>query len=372
MNSSKIIVKTKSKTYPIFFGNGVLNTTGKIIKKKLPGVKKIAIISDKNIPLIFLQKLSKSLSSYNIKIYRMIATEKTKNFQVANKLIEKLLNDNLNRSDCIIAFGGGIISDLSAFVSNLTKRGIKFINIPTTLLAQVDASIGGKTGINSIQGKNLIGTFYQPDFVLIDISILNSLPHREMICGYGEILKHSLILDRKFFLWLCKNAKKIINSKEKKLLKYAIIKSCKIKARIVNKDEKEKNLRMILNFGHTFAHGFEGAKNFSKKLNHGESVLLGMMMASQLACKKKILPINEFNLIKNHYINLNLPMNISKIFYKKEVNKIVSFMKKDKKNLDGKIRLILIKKIGKTNWPNNFKITNNEIKQFLLKSFTNN
>ena len=175
-----------------------------------------------------------------------------------------MLKNNLNRSDCIISFGGGVIGDLSAFVSNLTKRGIKFVNIPTTLLAQVDASIGGKTAINSIQGKNLIGTFYQPDFVLMDTAILKNLPRREMICGYGEILKHSLILDRKFFFWLCKNGQQIINRKSYSLLVKAIIKSCKIKSAIVTKDENEKNLRMILNFGHTFAHGFERTKKFEK------------------------------------------------------------------------------------------------------------
>ena len=140
--------------------------------------------------------------------------KKTKSIKVVNKIIEKLLKDNFNRSDCVIAFGGGVLGDLSAFVSNLTKRGLKFVNIPTTLLAQVDASIGGKTGINSEQGKNLIGTYYQPDFVLTDTSVLKSLPQREMISGYGEILKHSLILDKKFFLWLSKNAKKIVNKKK--------------------------------------------------------------------------------------------------------------------------------------------------------------
>jgi len=228
MENTKIVIKTKSKSYPIYFGDEILNTAGKIVKKRLPNVKKIVIISDKNIPSIFLKKLSKSLRKYNLKIYKVVAKEKTKNFKIANKLIEKLLQNNLSRSDCIIAFGGGVIGDLTAFVSNLIKRGIKFVNIPTTLLAQVDASIGGKTGINSSQGKNLIGTFYQPDFVLTDIYMLNSLPRREIICGYGEILKHSLILNRKFFLWLSKYAKKIINDKDKNILKKAVIKVVKL------------------------------------------------------------------------------------------------------------------------------------------------
>ena len=336
-----------------------------LIKKNLPGVKKICIISDNNLPKLLLKKLTKSLKKYKLKVYKLSANEKTKSLKVANKIIEQLLKDNFNRSDCIIAFGGGVIGDLSAFISNLTKRGLKFINIPTTLLAQVDASIGGKTGINSNQGKNLIGTFYQPDFILSDVSVLKSLPKREIVSGYGEILKHSLILDKKFFLWLFKNGKKIINRKNNFILKKAIIKSCKIKCGVVNKDEKEKNLRMILNFGHTFAHGFESAKNFTKKLKHGEAVLLGMMIASDLSNNKKKLSFKELLLIKKHYINLKLPMNINTIFKKKEINKIIFFMKKDKKNIDEKINLILLEKIGKATKPKKIALHFREIKKFL-------
>ena len=271
--------------------------------------------------------------------------------------------------DDIVIVGGGIIGDLSAFIASVTKRGIKFINIPTTLLAQCDASIGGKTGVNSISGKNLIGTFYQPDFVLTDTYMLNSLPRREIICGYGEILKHSLIVNRKFFLWLTKHGEKILENKDKNILKKAIIKSCKIKSQIVRKDEREKNLRMILNFGHTFAHGFEAAKSFSKKLNHGEAVLLGISIANELAYDKKILSSNDLNLIKRHYISLNLPNKLSKFFKKKEINKIVYFMQSDKKNFNEKINLILLKKIGKTTKPNTFSIDRIKLKNFLLKCY---
>ena len=369
MKNTKIIVKTKSKAYPIYFGDGIINKVSTLIGKNLPNVKKICIINDKNLPPLLLKRLRKSLKKYNPKILNLSVNEKIKSFRVANKIINVLLKDNFNRSDCIIALGGGILGDLTAFISSLTKRGLKFINIPTTLLAQSDASIGGKTAINSYQGKNLIGTFYQPDFVLIDISLLNSLPRREIICGYGEILKHSLISNKKFFLWLSKNAKKIINNKDKNLLKIAIMKSCKIKSKIVSRDEKEINLRMILNFGHTFAHGFEGAKNFSKKLNHGEAVLLGMMIASQLSYKKKLLSLEDLTLIKKHYLSLNLPMKIKKIFKKKEIDKIIYFIKKDKKNLNEKINLILIKKIGKVTKPNSFAIKSSELKKFLIKQY---
>jgi len=365
MKSNKLIIKTKSKTYPIYFGNNILRSAGKLIKKNLPEVKKICIISDNKLPQILLEKLVKSLKRYDLKIYKLNANEKTKSLKVANKIIENLLKDNFNRSDCIIAFGGGVLGDLSAFVSNLTKRGLKFINIPTTLLAQVDASIGGKTGINSNHGKNLIGTFYQPDFVLSDVSILKSLPLREIISGYGEILKHALILDKKFFLWLAKNGKEIINKVNDTLLEKAIFKSCQIKSSIVKKDEKEKNLRMVLNFGHTFAHGFERAKNFSNKLNHGEAVILGMLIASNLSNKKKLLPNKDLILIKKHYADLNLFTTMKNFFKKNEINKIVNFMKQDKKNTDNKINLILLERIGKTTKPKSISLKPKELKKIL-------
>jgi len=365
MKNSKLIVKAKSKTYPIYFGSDILNTMGKLVKKNLPGVKKICIIADKKLPKILLKQLIKSLKKYDLRIYKLSANEKIKSFRIANKIIEQLLKDDFNKSDCIIAFGGGILGDLSAFISNLTKRGLKFVNIPTTLLAQADASIGGKTGINSNQGKNLIGTYYQPDFVLSDVSILKSLPQREMISGYGEILKHSLILDRKFFFWLSKNGKKIINKKNNTLLTNAIVKSCKIKSKVVDKEEQEEKLRMILNFGHTFAHGFEGAKKFSKKLNHGEAVLLGMIIASEFSVKRKLLAFKEFSLIKKHYFSLKLLMNINKVFKKNEINKIIYFMKKDKKNTNEKISIILLNKIGKVVPPKRYSFKVNDIKKFL-------
>ena len=369
MTNGKILVSNFIKQCPIYTGSGILNSIAKIIKNKLPNVKKIAIIADQKLPQYLIAKLKLSLKKYDLKIYKLNSKDKIKNITIAIRLIEDLIKNNFNRSDCIVSFGGGVLSDLSAFVSSVTKRGIKFVNIPTTLLAQVDASIGGKTAINSKQGKNLIGTFYQPEFIIADIALLNTLPNREMISGYGEILKHSLILDKKFFFWLMKNGKKVIQ-KNKNALKYAITKSCKIKAKIVNLDEKENSIRMVLNFGHTFGHAFEATKKFSKKLNHGEAVLLGMMTACEFSHKKKLLPLNDLALIKKHYFNLNLPKNIGDYFTKKDVNKITYFMIKDKKNFSKKINLILLKKIGKTIKPGNFLVNTTEIKKFLNSKLT--
>ena len=175
-------------------------------------------------------------------------------------------------------------------------------------------------------------------------------------------------MDKRFFIWLKKNGKNILNLKNKIVVQKAICQSCSIKAKIIEKDEHEKDLRMILNFGHTFAHGFEGAKNYSKKINHGDAVLMGMLAACELSYKKKLLPLKDLNLIREHYFNLNLPKDLKKQFKKEEVNNIVHFMQKDKKNMNEKINLVLIKKIGKTTKPNECILNSEEIKSFLLKS----
>ena len=222
---------------------------------------------------------------------------------------------------------------------------MEFVNIPTTLLAQVDSSIGGKTGINSNHGKNLIGAFHQPHLVISDISFLKTLPKREIICGYGEILKHSLIADKKFFLFLNKNGSKILNL-ESPFIEKAIFKSCSIKKKVVETDEKEIGLRKILNFGHTFAHAYEASLGFSKKLNHGEAVILGMNTALKFSYNKNFLKKHEYNLIVSHMIKSKLPNSIKNYFSSKDVKKIISFMIKDKKNVTKNINLILLKKIG--------------------------
>ena len=220
-------------------------------------------------------------------------------------------------------------------------------------MAQVDSSIGGKTGINSKYGKNLIGTFYQPSLVISDTAFLKTLPKREIICGYAEIFKHALIMNKKFFNYLDKNAKNILNLK-KPYLENTIFQSCLIKKKVIEKDEKEKNIRKILNFGHTFAHAFEATNNYSKKINHGEAVLLGIICASNFAKQNNIINIDDYKKIINHYKKLNLPIKINNFFKKNKINKILSFMKKDKKNSSKKINLILLKKIGSVSYSYQF------------------
>ena len=349
MKKTNLIVKTDSHKYSIVIGDGLLNNISTELKKKFLNFNKCLIIVDKKVPKKLVNQIYSSLKIKKKYIHLFNSSEANKNQISINKILNILLKKNFYRDDCIISVGGGITGDVTGYAASIFKRGIKFINIPTTLLAQVDSSIGGKTGINSNYGKNLIGSFYQPSLVISDINFLKTLPRREIICGYAEILKHSLILNKKFFNFLDKFGNKII-SLNKINLKMAIYESCLIKKKIIQLDEKEKNLRKILNFGHTFAHAYEATMKYSNKLNHGEAVLLGIISAIKFAKINKILSIKEFDLIYNHFEKLNLPRKINKFFIKKDINKILSFMHKDKKNKNDKINLVLLKKIGKATY----------------------
>ena len=364
MKKNKLNVKTKSQKYPIIIGSGLNKIIGKIIRKNMKNFHKCFLIIDKKVPKKFIISIKKSLKQKKIYTYLFSASEANKNFENTNKILEVLLSKNFTREDCIISIGGGITGDISGFVANLYKRGLKFINVPTTLLSQVDSSIGGKTGVNSKHGKNLIGSFYQPNLVISDTQFLKTLPKREIICGYGEILKHSLINNKQFFNFLDNNYKKIINLSSP-FIEKTIYESCKIKKNIVEKDEKEKGLRKILNFGHTFAHAYEASLGFSKKLNHGEAVILGMQTALDFSLDKKLIKKNEFKSIKNHIIKAKLPVSINKFFKLKDLSKIISFMTKDKKNNSSKISLVLLKKIGFPIF--NKQYTKKELSVFLKK-----
>jgi len=345
MNLIKLQVKTRNQKYPILIGSNILSKLQDILKKNLISFNQCLIVVDKNVPKKLISKILNSLPKKKIILHSFNASEKNKNQKSVDNILSILLSKNFNRNDCVISVGGGITGDVSGFAASIFKRGLKFINIPTTLLSQVDSSIGGKTGINNKYGKNLIGSFYQPILVITDIIFLKSLPKREIICGYGEILKHAIIADKKFFTFLNTSGFKILNLKSP-FLEKAIFKSCSIKRKVVESDEKEIGLRKILNFGHTFAHAYEATLGYSKKLNHGEAVILGIKTAAKFSLLNSNLNIKEFNLIESHLNKLSLPRNINKFFSIKNLNKILSFMKKDKKNNTNKISLVLLKKIG--------------------------
>jgi 3-dehydroquinate synthase len=345
MKPIKLNIKTKTQQYPIIIGSNLMSNILKIIKDNSLNFKQCLLVVDKNISIKIVSKIKKSLNTKNIYVHFFIASEINKNQNSVNKILDILLSKNFSREDCLMSVGGGITGDISGFAASLFKRGLKFINIPTTLLSQVDSSIGGKTGVNTKYGKNLIGSFYQPNLVISDIQFLKTLPKREIVCGYGEILKHSLIANKNFYNFLNKNNNKVFNLSSP-FIEKAIYESCKIKKNVVEKDEHEKKLRKILNFGHSFAHAYEASLGYSKKLNHGEAVILGMKTALNFSLKKNLLNKNDHKSIINHISNFNFPSSINKFFKVKDLNKILSFMLKDKKNNSDKISLVLLKKIG--------------------------
>ncbi len=355
-------VKTKSKHYNIYIGYNVISQLNKIINKEKIKFKKALLVVDRKIPKYFIKRIKSKINSEKKLIYFFNASERNKNILNVNLILEFLLKNNFTRNDVIICLGGGIVGDISGFAASIYKRGLKFINIPSTLLSQVDSSIGGKTGVNSRLGKNLIGSFYQPDIVISDTMLLNSLPKREIICGYAEILKHSLIKSKKFFLFLDKNLKKILKL-EKKIIEKAILESCKIKKQIVEKDEREKNIRKSLNLGHTFGHAYEATLNYSKKLNHGEAVLYGIYSSINLSKRLKTISNKDYQLISSHLAKLHFD-DLNKFFNKKDLNKILSFMVTDKKNTSKKINFITLKKIGVVN-------INNQLNTDYVKKFIN-
>jgi len=363
MKTYNIKINTNTKRYSIIIGSDILKNISKILVNQKIFFQKCLIVTDGNIPNKFKLLLKKKLKLKKIFFYNFKALEKNKNYKSIHKIQSILFNKRFNREDCVISFGGGITGDVVGFASSTFKRGIKLINIPSTLLSQVDSSVGGKTGINNKFGKNLIGSFYQPDLVISDIKILNSLPYREIICGYAEILKSSLIDNSKNFYFLEKNLNNILNLKSP-FIEKAIINSCKLKKKIVEKDEKEKNIRKVLNLGHTFAHAYESTMKFSGKLNHGEAVIIGIKNAIKLSKEKKILSEKNFQLINNHINKIGLKKKIDRLFKKKDLDKILKFMKSDKKNISNKINLILIENFGKIKL--DFEIDPLKLKKFLI------
>ena len=368
MTTIKLIIKTKTEKYPIIIGTYIINNLNFYLNKNSIIFDKCLLIIDNNVPISLISKITKSLKKKKIYKFKFKASEKNKNINNVNKILQILLDKNFSRKDCVITIGGGITGDVGGFVSNLYKRGLSFVNIPTTLLSQVDSSIGGKTGVNTKEGKNLIGSFYQPKMVISDIQFLKSLPKREIICGYGEILKHSLILNKKFFSFINSNSEKIFNLKSP-FIEKAIFESCKIKKTVVEKDEKEKGLRKMLNFGHTFAHAFEATLGYSKKLNHGEAVILGIVTALKFSLNSKLISQENYNTILKHIRDTKLPSNIKDYFSHQDLNKIMEFMSKDKKNFSKKINLILLKKTGSS--VINKEYNKIKIRDFLKKELIN-
>lgn len=364
----KIKVNLGKRSYEIILNANILKNFAKYLTNLQIG-KKILIVTQKKVPITIIRGVKNNLVRNNYQVFTLVlpSGERYKNFDVFMKIIHFALKNKLERNDSFLAIGGGVITDLTGFAASIYFRGINFLCIPTTLLAMTDAAIGGKTGINLKEGKNLIGTFYQPKIVIVDPCCIKTLPKREFLTGLGEVIKYSLIdssVSKRppryaFFKYLKKNINKI-KKLEINTLSKIIYHSIKVKAAIVSLDEKESGLRSILNLGHTFAHGIEQAYNY-KKYTHGEAVGIGICLATRLAAKHKFINQNSAKEIISLVYNFGLP---TKLENKKKINQIIKAMTLDKKIKDGKLRFILpFREIGKVKIFNNIKIS--EIKTLL-------
>ncbi len=370
MKENKITVKLKDKSYDIFIRKNILSNAGKYISN-LKISKKILIVTQNKIPKMFINKVRQSLHKAGFKVFLLVlpSGEKYKNLDSLLKIVNFAIKNRFERNDSFCALGGGVVSDLTGFAASVYYRGNNFICMPTTLLAMVDAAIGGKTSINIKEGKNLLGTFYQPKIILIDPECISTLLKREFLVGMGEVIKYALLENtaksrfskKGFFHFLLRNKKNILRNDSEAILKI-ITHSVTVKAKVVSKDEKESNLRAILNLGHTFAHGIEQAYNYTK-YTHGEAVSIGMCLASKLAYNHGFITEEEMKSTINLITSYSLPTKLDSL---SKLNQILKSMLLDKKVKDGKLRFVLPdKKLGSVKIVSD--ITLEEVKS-LLKS----
>ncbi|MFA6468625.1 MAG: 3-dehydroquinate synthase [Bacteroidota bacterium] len=344
MSTNSIVrVPLGNRSYPIYIGSGLLTTAGTIFRKHNIS-RSVVIITDQTVASRYLPLVRKSLLSKKFSVHTIIlpSGEGQKSLGTAKRIYSELLERNMERSSTIVALGGGVIGDLAGFIAATYQRGIGFVQIPTTLLAQVDSSVGGKVGINHPLAKNMIGAFYQPKFVLADTSVLATLPKREMISGLGEVVKYGIILDKKFFSFVEKNLEKAL-SRDQSVLAKMIRRSCALKSSVVARDEKEDHLRAILNFGHTIGHALEQAGKFGI-LKHGEAILYGMVAEAYIACAMGMLSIQELERIEFMVNRLPIPFLTS---LKLNSSALLATMRKDKKTKNGVLRMPLPNSIGK-------------------------
>lgn len=339
----KLKINLKERSYPILIENGFLKELGEYIKSQIPTARRSFVITNTVVDTLYGDVVMQSLDAAGLSPAKGVIPdgEEYKSLQTATDLYDRLVAHSLDRSSVVISLGGGVVGDIAGFVASTFMRGLSFVQVPTTLLAQVDSSIGGKVAVNHPAGKNLIGAFYQPQLVFIDTATLNTLPKAELIAGMGEVIKHGMIVNADYFDWVEANLTRIDNL-EPMTLNQLVFGSCTIKGRIVEVDEHERNIRATLNFGHTIGHALETLTHY-RRYRHGEAVAIGMAQATRLAhLKGMIKPLHVerlINLLRNAGLPVAFPEDIAPA-------DILETIKQDKKSFQGKVKLILPTAIG--------------------------
>jgi 3-dehydroquinate synthase len=345
--AATVPVPLGSRSYDIEIGSGLLPHAADLLEKQLTR-KKTAIVTDVNVAKYHLATLQASLDAAGIHHSAIVMTpgEATKSYAGLAEVCDKLLAAGVERKDQVIALGGGVIGDLAGFAAAILRRGVHFIQVPTSLLAQVDSSVGGKTGINSPHGKNLVGAFHQPSKVLIDLDLLKTLPMRQRSSGYAEVVKYGLLGDPGFFQWLEQNVEGVLNCGQG-VVDHAVRVSCETKARIVAEDETETGVRALLNLGHTFGHALEASTGYSDVLLHGEAVAIGMVQAFRFSEQQGLCAEGTADRVVLHLKRAGLPVAVTEIKALLPLPKeMVEIMRQDKKASAGKLTFILTRGIG--------------------------
>lgn len=349
MIRNTVHVDLPGRAYDVLIGPGLLPQAGTLIAPLLRRPQ-VAIITDETVAALHLSTLQASLDAAGIKhsALALPSGESTKGWPQFSRAVEWLLSEKVERSGIVIALGGGVIGDLAGFAAAVVRRGVRFVQIPTTLLAQVDSSVGGKTGINTPQGKNLVGAFYQPSLVLADIDLLSSLPTRDFLAGYGEVVKYGLLGDADFFDWLEENGPKLRDG-DLAARVHAVTRSVQMKAEIVMRDETEQGDRALLNLGHTFCHALENATGYSDRLLHGEGVAIGCALAFELSSRLGLCSQESPSRVRAHLRAMGMRTDIADIPGElPDEEALLALMGQDKKVLDGKLRFILNRAIGQS------------------------
>ncbi len=349
---TRLQVNTASRTYEIIIGQGLIAGAAGYLEAVMSG-ERVAVVSDETVAGHHLAALCASLDGAGIERHEMILPpgEGTKSFTQLEQLLDALLEARIERGDMIIALGGGVIGDLAGLAASILRRGVAVAQIPTSLLAQVDSSVGGKTGIDTRHGKNLVGSFHQPHVVLADITALDTLPRRELLAGYAEVVKYGLIDDPALFAWLEANGAAICRG-EHDVLRRAVTSACAAKARIVAEDERETGVRALLNLGHTFAHAIETAAGYDGAVVHGEAVAIGMVMAFDLSARLGHCPPGDAGRVRRHLASSGLPTSLRQAIGEGSdaetlAMRLVAIMGQDKKVARGRVTFVLARGIGR-------------------------